>query len=67
MDEHDETERAEKSAVDEVFAELRQASQGDDADPELTPRRLVCEVLAEVASLRAPPCDQRGGRCACAG
>jgi hypothetical protein len=53
MDEHDETERAEKSAVDEVFAELRQASQGDDADPELTPRRLVCEVLAEVASLRA--------------
>ena len=49
MDEHDETERAEKSAVDEVFAELRQASQGhakDLADLDHAELRLAFETLA---------------------
>jgi hypothetical protein len=49
MDEHDEAERAEKSAVDEVFAELRQASQGhakDLADLDHAELRLAFETLA---------------------
>ena len=47
-------ERA-RVALDDIRCDILNAGWplGDDADQELTPRRLVREVLAEVASLRA--------------